>query len=116
MPLTDPVIQGTSLLRQAHNGPKPLKYVFGFNGVEGPASKQYEHMAKIAVLSARERTTLKLVCVFYGEKNHHMASWFESQGVEVIFHYPTWAEKIKKMGVSRPTLTTYLPIYLQYLI
>jgi hypothetical protein len=61
----------------------PLKWVFSLTGVESPALASYEEMAKIAVLSALENTTLIPVCIYFGEPGA-MTDWLTSHGVRVI--------------------------------
>ena len=55
-------------------------------------------MAKKAVASARARTSLKhIVCVFRGGRDAALARWFESAGVEVLYHdKPVWAPRVSQ--------------------
>ena len=68
--------------------------MFSLTGVDSPALASYEEMAKVAVLSAIEHTSLIPVCIYYGEPGV-MTDWLKSYGVRVIFHDPVWRNKLK---------------------
>jgi GDP-fucose protein O-fucosyltransferase len=68
----------------------PLKWVFSYTSYQ----TGYDQMMQVAVVSARQRTRLMPVCIYYGPRNT-MYDWLVAQQVHVIEHTPKWAAQVK---------------------
>eukprot|EP00002_Diphylleia_rotans_P019150 TRINITY_DN3707_c0_g1_i10.p1 TRINITY_DN3707_c0_g1~~TRINITY_DN3707_c0_g1_i10.p1 ORF type:complete len:260 (-),score=33.60 TRINITY_DN3707_c0_g1_i10:578-1357(-) len=53
-------------------------------------------MAMVAVLSARAKTTLKMICLMATD-NKEVTAWFEKQNVQVIHHKLSWMPRLEKL-------------------
>lgn len=71
-------------------------------------------MLKAAVTSALLYTTLRPVCLYYGDASP-MLSYLDALGVTVIRHTPQWAQTVyetrDKIVVSEPLLVTHSLLY-----
>lgn len=65
-----------------------LKWVFVYSSF----TKNYNQNIKVAVLSAND-TDIIPVCIYFGPKDY-MYYWFIENNVRVIFHTPSWINKI----------------------
>ena len=78
----------------SHTRPCPgrtrLKWVFA---VDDAIDDTYAPMTKVALLSALKYTSLVPVCIFSGAPNRK-SRWLEEMGARVVFHTPTWREKL----------------------
>ena len=73
------------------DGPaRPLKWVFTVNAASADV---FVEMAKVAVTSARQATSLVPVCIFLGPPGS-LSSWLTAHGVRVIFHEPPWRARL----------------------
>lgn len=94
-------IAKNALSFQYNVGPTPLAGVFpGFRlpwvfTARGP-NKSYDAMLKVAVDSARSKTTLLPYAILHpSEKDHPRVTWLKEKGVRVIFHATDWDYKVR---------------------
>lgn len=67
-----------------------LKWVFVYSSF----TKNYNQNIKVAVLSAND-TDLIPVCIYFGPRDY-MYYWFIENNVRIIFHNPSWINKINE--------------------
>ena len=72
---------------------RPLKWVFT---IHSNSSNSFNEMARVAVASALQHTTLIPVCIFYGRENPLSAWMRTAKGVRFVAHKPAWRHKLKQ--------------------
>ena len=73
---------------------EPLKWVFSIHGGESSLSASFTEMVKVAVLSAKQHTSLVPVCVTTAAPDSEMSTWLVSLGVRVLHHKPEWYDAL----------------------
>jgi hypothetical protein len=71
---------------------RPLKWVFT---IHHSSSNEFNEMARVAVASALQHTTLIPVCMFYGQENALSAWMRATKGVRFVAYKPDWRHKLK---------------------
>ena len=72
---------------------RPIKWVFTVHIGKSALSTSFANQVKVAVMSARARTTLVPICITTAHANSEFSQWLVSHRVRVISHTPRWAEK-----------------------
>jgi hypothetical protein len=80
---------------------RPLKWVFT---IHHSSSNRFNEMARVAVASALQHTTLIPVCIFYGQENALSAWMRTTKGVRFISYKPEWRHKLKQAWESTRAL------------
>ena len=76
------------------------------------ASAEWANMTRRAVVSAIERTSLKPVCVFWGDRRSPLAQWLEAADVDVLYHVPKWYDLVaKSVETNAGHNVQYSPLY-----
>ena len=72
---------------------RSLKWVFT---IHSNSSNRFNEMARVAVASALQHTTLIPVCIFYGQENALSAWMRTTKGVRFVAHKPAWRHKLRQ--------------------
>eukprot|EP00968_Pinguiococcus_pyrenoidosus_P007416 scaffold492_cov257-Pinguiococcus_pyrenoidosus.AAC.47 len=74
----------------------PLKWVFAIHvNPQSGLSSSFVNMMKVAVLSARQRTSLVAVCLTTMQPSDDLAVWLVQNGVRVLYHKPLWMAEVR---------------------
>lgn len=82
----------------------PLKWVFTYRQPSSDSTNSssvydaYDYSLRVAVLSAVQNTNLQPVCLWNGPLSNTY-DWMEEQGVIIITHEPSWADKIYAISI-----------------
>ena len=83
------------------------KWLFSF---DQRASGWFEDMIKVAVVSARENTSLEPICLFDGASDPRIIAWLKQQSVQVIrTRVPFHAELFSSQTMEANKGTPYHP-------
>ncbi|NES77365.1 MULTISPECIES: class I SAM-dependent methyltransferase [Okeania] len=77
-----------------------MKWFFALNEA-GPKFADISKMVKVAVLTARQNTSLEAFCIYDGQENNELTRWLEKNGVKLIFHRTPHYEVFKKNMAER---------------
>jgi hypothetical protein len=81
---------------------RPLKWVFT---IHSSSSNRFNEMARVAVASALQHTTLIPVCIFYGQENAFSGWMRRTKGVRFVAYKPQWRHKLKHAWEKTRALT-----------
>ena len=73
----------------------PMKWVFTIHEGSSVLNRRFLSSVKVAVTSARFRTSLIPICVTTSLPTSTLSKWLVKNGVRVINHVPWWAEEMK---------------------
>ena len=74
---------------------RPIKWVFTVHIGKSALSTSFANQVKVAVMSARARTTLVPICITTAHANSEFSQWLVSHRVRVISHTPRWADRMR---------------------
>lgn len=95
IPLSDAGILSFHRSRAVETFPRRLKWVFTIHEGSSLLSKSFSNQLKVAVLSAKAKTSLVPICVTTSSPHSKLVKWLVDHGVRILYHQPTWIGPIQ---------------------